>query len=267
MTRFLRTLTLPIVLCASGPADGQAPAPAPAVHTAAGVPDPAVEGLLARADAAWRRRDEPGQLDAIRKALDEAEKASPKDYGVLWRQSRLLFWSSDDPGLADDEKSQLGKKGWDYGERAAALNPNGVEGWYYAALGMGNYSLGIGVLKALGQGIEGKFKDRLGRAERIEADYHDAGIYNAWGRFYYKLPWPKYDAGKSESNLRKSLRVNPDNVRGRVYLAELYLKEDHPKEARKLLEEAAAHEPGSYDPPEERRYQKRARDLIAGLKG
>jgi hypothetical protein len=219
--------------------------------------------LLARSDAAWMQRDEPGKLDAIRADLEAAQRAAPDDYGVVWRLSRLYFWLSDDLALPDDEKSKLGKKGWELGDRASSVNPQGAEGWFYAAGGMGNYSLGIGILNALAQGIEGKFRERLSKAESIDPGFNSGGISNAWGRFYFKLPWPKYDAKKSESSLRKAIKMNLDNVRARVYLAELYLKENHPKEARKLLEEAIAHEPGRYDGPEERRYQRRAKDLLA----
>lgn len=223
-------------------------------------------GLLARADAQWPERDQPGVLDRIRSELEQAQKLAPDDYGVLWRLARLDFWVSDDPKLSDDEKSRIGKRAWELGDRAAAINPNGVEGWYFGALGMGNYSLGIGILKALGEGIEGKFKERLSKAEQIDPKYQEGGIYNAWGRFYFKLPWPKYDAKKSEQNLRKAIQVNPANVRARVFLSELYTKEGHPKEARKLLEEALAREPGAYDAPEERRSQQRARELLAEMK-
>jgi len=231
----------------------------------AATPAPAadVQALVARADAAWPKRDDPGELEIIRSALAQAERAAPDEYGVLWRLSRLYFWESDDLKLPDDEKSKLGRRGWDYGDRATVANPKGVEGWFYAAGGMGNYSLGIGILNALRQGIEGKFRERLSKAEAIAPGYNSGGIFNAWGRFYFKLPWPKYDSHKSESNLRRAIKMNPDNVRARVYLAELYLKEDHPKEARKLLEEATDHPPGRYDGPEERRYQGRAKELLA----
>jgi hypothetical protein len=90
-------------------------------------------------------------------------------------------------------------------------------------------------------------------------------VYVAWGRFHYELPWPKYDPRESERMLIRGLTVNPENVRGRLYLAELYLKERHPGEARKLLALAAAHRPGSYDEPEERRARGRARKLLATM--
>lgn len=230
-----------------------------------GQEDVEVQSLLAQVDEAWMWRDEPGVVDAIRSKLEQAEKVAPNDYGVLWHLAQLYFWLSDDPSLKDDEKSQLGKKSWDYGDRATAVNPGRVEGWYFAAVGMGNYSLGIGVLKALGQGIEGKFRERLSKAESIDPNYFSGGIFTAWGRFYFELPWPKYDARKSEQMVRKALRVNPDNLRSRVYLAELYQKEGHPTEAHKLLQEAIARQPGTYDPPEERRSQQLARDLLAHM--
>jgi tetratricopeptide (TPR) repeat protein len=240
-----------------------ADAQAPAAGARAGKD---VAALLSRCDAQWNARDEPGVLDQLRAELQQARQLAPDDYGVLWRFARLDFWVSDDPKLPDGDKSRLGKEAWELADRATAVNPNGVEGWYFAALGMGNYSLGIGILKALGEGIEGKFRERLSKAEKIDPKYQEGGVYNAWGRFYFKLPWPKYDARKSEQNLLKAIQVNPANVRGRVFLAELYKKEGHPKEARKLLEEALAHEPGAYDAPEERRSQARARELLAELK-
>jgi tetratricopeptide (TPR) repeat protein len=117
----------------------------------------------------------------------------------------------------------------------------------------------------LGERATPESRARLSKAESIDTRYFSGGIFTAWGRFYFKLPWPKYDARHSEQMLRKALRVNPDNVRARVFLAELYEKEGHPREARKLLQEAIAHQPGSYDPPEERWAQRLARDVLAQM--
>jgi hypothetical protein len=233
---------------------------------ATGAPNAEVAALLAQADDAYAHRDEPGRIEAMREALDRAEKASPNDYGVLWRQARMYFWISDDPKMTSDEKSRLGKRAWEYGDRAAAVNPNGVEGWYFGAVGMGNYSLGIGILKALSEGIEGKYRERLSKAEKIDPKFLNGGIYTAWGRFYFKLPWPKYDARRSEQALLKSIEINPEQIRAKVYLADLYAKEGHEKEAWALLQEAAAHKPGSYDPPEERRAQAEARKQLESMK-
>jgi tetratricopeptide (TPR) repeat protein len=224
---------------------------------------PELRALLARADAAYRDRARAGELDAAREALAEAEKGAPDDFEVLWRLARLHFWLSDDPALGGGEKSRLGKRAWDYGERAIRADPERVEGWHYAAAGMGNYALGIGIFSALRQGIEKKFKDRLSRAERIAPDFERGAIQTAWGRFYMKLPWPKRDAKRSERALRAALAKNPDNVRAHVYLAELYREEGKPEKARVELRSAAADAPARYDEAEERRYRDVARHMLA----
>lgn len=220
-------------------------------------------GLVAEADAAWPRRDEAGAIEAIREKLAAAERAAPEDYEVLWRQARLHFWLADDPRLAKREKSRLGKIAWEYGDRATRANPERVEGWNYAAAGVGNYALGIGIFAALRQGIEGEFKERLSRAERIDPEFEGGAIQTAWGRFWYELPWPKYSASRSRKALQEALRKNPDNVRARVYLADLGFKQDEPERARAELEKAVAHPPGRYDAPEERRWQDVARSMLA----
>ncbi len=237
----------------------------PAAHAlaqgapAASASQPGVKPLLASVDDEWARRDVPGAVDAMRARLLEAERLAPNDYEVLWRQARLYFWLADEPSLPKKEKSRLGKVSWQYGDRAAAANPARVEGWNYAAAGMGNYALGVGIFTALRQGLERKFTDRLGSATRIDPRFEDGAIQTAWGRFWYELPWPKYDARKSRHALEDALKLNPDNVRAHVYLADVLEKEDHPAEARAHLERAVANPPGRYDAPEERRWQAVAR--------
>jgi hypothetical protein len=219
--------------------------------------------LLRELEASYSHRDDPQQLAAHRAKLAEAEKLAPNDYEVLWRQARIHFWLADDPNIASKEKSRLGKAAWEYGDRATAANPARVEGWHFAAGGVGSYALGIGVLTALRQGIEGKFKDRLSHAEQIDPNFQNGAIQTAWGRFWYELPWPKYDARKSRSSLEAALKKNPDNVRAHVYLAELNLKEDFADGWRFELQRAIASPPGRYDAPEERRWQEVARRMLA----
>jgi tetratricopeptide (TPR) repeat protein len=235
---------------------------------AAGVPPSApadLAALLARADAAYVVRDEPGQLEAVGLALEEASRIAPEHAAVLWRQARLETWRSEDPAIPDSKRSELGKKAWLLGERALAADPRLVEGWFYAMSGMGSYSLGIGILSALAQGIEGKFKDRLTQAERIDPGFMGGAIQVAWGRFWFKLPWPKHDAEKSLRAFRLALAQNPDSVRARVYLGDLHLDEGRTAEARAEYQAALAKPPGRYDPPEERRWQGVAREALEKL--
>jgi tetratricopeptide (TPR) repeat protein len=262
LDRMLRIVIIAAVVLPAA-ALSQAAAAADAARQAAAPAGRAPEALLAEIDAKYRERDAPGAMERMGAKLEDAEKRWPGDYEVLWRLARHYFWLADAPEIEKNEKSRLGKIAWQYGDRATAADPDRVEGWNFAAAGMGNYALGIGIFSALRQGIEGKFKERLSRAEKIDPGFEGGAIHTAWGRFWYELPWPKYSAKRSRRSLKEALRLNPDNVRARVYLAELHLKEGKADAARPELEKAVANPPGRYDPPEERRWQAVARRLLA----
>jgi hypothetical protein len=273
---------LATILLAAPPAGAQAPAapapaatpapvaaPAPAATPAAAAPAPSspeLAALLAEVDANWVIRDQPGKMDVDLALLEKARKIAPDDYEVLWRMARHYYWLADDPSISNEEKARLGKLTWEWSDRANQANPARVEGWFYGSAGVGMYSLGISIVRALLDGMESKYLDRLKKSQAADPSYYGYGGDVSWGRYYYELPWPKYDGEKSEIAFRKALGKAPYNLRAKVYLAELYMKEDHPVEARKLLDAVIAAKPGAYDPPEERRAQGLARAALEKLK-
>lgn len=243
-----------------GAVDARPPSGPGAVAPPAGPPP--VAQLVERIDELHKRRDDKAAFAEEQALAQQALSRAPQEYEVLWRAARVAFWASDDTSRGNDERSRIGKDGWDLAERAIAANPNRVEGPYWAAVCMGNYALGLGVVKALAMGMEGKFRERLSRAEQLDARYEHGGIATAWGRFFAKLPWPKRDRGEAERRLRRALEINPYSLRARVYLAGVYLDDDRPADAKRLLDEVSAAAPGRYDPPEERRAKGMGADLI-----
>jgi len=201
----------------------------------------------------WKRRDDPAVMVEAKQILDDALLRNPDDYGLLWRAAAWHFWKSDEPGAPKEEKAHHGKLGWDLAEKAVARNPNDAAGHFWAAVTMGNYSLGLGIVRAISQGIEGKFRHHIGEAERLDPRYGKGAIQNAWGGYYLTLPWPKRDVKKAAEYLGKALVINPYNLRTRVFMAQLNLREDRPAEAKRLLDEVLGATPGKYDPPEEKR--------------
>ena len=267
-----RTVSALLLLLAAPVARAQAPStpPAPAAAAApaaqAAAASPELAALLAEIEANWVVRDTPGKMDLDLALLQKAEKIAPGDYEVLWRFARHYYWLADDPAISGDEKARLGKLTWDWSDRATQANPARVEGWFYGSAGVGMYSIGISIIKALLDGMESKYLDRLKKSQAADPAYYGHGGDVSWGRYWYELPWPKYDGEKSELAFRKALRSSPTNLRAKVYLAELYLKEDHPVEAKKLLDAVLAAKVGAYDPPEERRAQELARAALAQIK-
>jgi tetratricopeptide (TPR) repeat protein len=230
--------------------------------TVAAAAPASLAAVLLRIDELHKRRDDRAAWAEEQTLVKSSLARAPQDYGVLWRAARLYFWLSDDVAFGNDQRSRWGKYGWDLAERAVALNPNQVAGHYWAAVCMGNYALGLGVVKALSQGMEGKFRTRLSRAAQLDPLFEHGAIEIAWGRFFDKLPWPKRDRGQAEQHLRRAIELNPSSLRARVYLASSYLDQDRAAEAKKLLDEVnAAPSAGRYDPPEERR----SKALAAGL--
>ncbi len=223
---------------------------------------PDLAATLGQIDGLHHRRDDPAALADERRLVEQALGRAPQDYEVLWRAARFYFWLSDDPGAAAEARSGLGKTGWDIAERAISANAGQPDGYYWAAVNMGSYALGLGVVKALTLGLEAKFKSRLGRAGQLAPGYQNGGIDVAWGRFYEKLPWPKRDRKQAEAHLRRVLgQLNKNNLRARVYLADTLAHDNRAAEAKKLLDEVAAAPVGRYDAPEERR----AKALGVGL--
>ena len=249
---------------AAGVRDGEASraTPHPASRDAGALSSAApLPSVLARIDELHRRRDDKVAFAEEQRLVQAGLARAPHDYELLWRAARFYFWASDDPGLPRDQRSRWGKDGWDIAEHAIAVNPNDVAGYYWAAVNMGNYALGLGVVKALASGLEEKFRARLGKAAALNDGYEWGGIETAWGRFFDKLPWPKRDRKQAEEHLRRALQINPLALRARLYLGILYLESDRAREAKRVLDEVAAAPAGRYDAPEERR----AKAMAAGL--
>jgi tetratricopeptide (TPR) repeat protein len=256
MLAAMRALALlSLALTASVAAD----LPASAAET--GVP-----ALLARLDGLHARRDDSAALAEAQRLTAAALAQAPNDYGVLWRAARVTFTVSDVPGRPTDERSRLGKQAYDYAQRAIAANPNDVAGYYWAVLGIGSYAEGMGVMRAIANGIEGKFRRPLERATALDESYDHGSIPVIWAAYYLELPWPKRDRDKAAQEIKRALAINPANLRARLYQARIYKDTDHPVEAKAELAQIAAAPVGRYDAPEERRVKKEAAEMAATLR-
>jgi hypothetical protein len=202
-------------------------------------------------DQLFAQRDQPGMTDKLLTGLDAALQKDPKDYGLLWRKARIVQWQAD--GETDsDKKKLLGKQCWATSDEALAAKPGGMEASYYGSVCIGAYSQAVGILKALGEGLEGKFNERLDRAIAADPKFMGCAPLIAKGRYYYELPWPKRDLDKSVEFLKKAETGCPTSLRAPLYLAETELKKDGAMSALVALNPAIK---GGvdYDPPEGKR--------------
>ena len=217
----------------------------------AGPPSAPEASAFAEMDGLWLHRDEPGVQEQLLKLTADGASSHPADFGYLWRAARIRLWAAD--GEMDNEKKKaLGQATWEYGDKAARAKPGAVEGYYFAAAGIGSYSQAVGILNALGQGLESKFNERLDKAINIDPKFAHAAPPAVKGRYYWELPWPKRNLGKSADWLKKALVQDPNALRAMAWLAETQWTDGDKTAARATL---ARLDQGSLpdDPAEERR--------------
>jgi cytochrome c-type biogenesis protein CcmH/NrfG len=214
-------------------------------------------------DALYARRNDAAAVKQLDEALQKALQSAPEDYEVLWRAARLRQWQAD--GSTDAKvKKNLGKQTWELGDRARKVAPERVEGQYFAAVGIGSYSQAVGILTALGEGLESKYNERLDAALKLDPAFEGCGPLLAKGRYYYELPWPKRDLKKSASLFQKATAKHPEQLRAWLYLAETLLADGEEKQAHEAILKVSQGSVG-YDPAEGQRVQQWAKKVQAAI--
>jgi hypothetical protein len=210
-----------------------------------------------------------GTLESRKKALDlclEAVKKAPEDYRANWMAARACreyankVKRSERQGWEDVCK-EYGKKGMNFAEKATQINPNGVEGYYWYGTNVGIYSDGTGIMTALKEGLKNKTQENFETAYKIDKLYSKGGPIIALGRFWYVLPWPLNDKGKSMEYFREFQATefyrDPETVEFNVYFAELLMDSWGTKdEAKALLQDVAKLSDDPY-------WNKKAKELLA----
>lgn len=222
-------------------------------------PGPASADFVGTLDAHWLTRDQDASIAATNAAIRDGLRASPADYGILWRAARFRWWTADGE-TSEKAKRMAAKEGWNYAKRAVEVNPEGAEGHYYVALSIGAYSQAVGILKALTDGLEGQFVENLDLALQRHEAFDRCGGRRAKGRYYWELPWPKRDLKKSREELAKAIAMNPEHLRNDFYLAQTLLKDGDAKGAKAAIDRVLTGSP-DFDPPEARRVKAWARPV------
>ena len=139
-------------------------------------------------DEAWMNREDLQGENSILNFV-QSNPPLPEDFEVCWRVSRLVYFIGNfglGRKLTQDEHLQVFELGFKAGAIAKKLEPKKVEGYYWYAINLGEYSLNKGLLTALTTATEAR--DALLEAAKIDPHYHWAGPYRILGRYYQDLP-------------------------------------------------------------------------------
>jgi hypothetical protein len=183
----------------------------------------------------------------------------PQAFDAAWKLARADYWLG---GHAPQkEQRAFFEEGIEAGRKAAALQPNRPEGYFWMAANMGALAESFG----LRAGIKYRkaIKDALETVLRLDPAFQQGSADRALGRWYYKVPGLFGGShALAEQHLRESLKYNPNSTASHFFLAELLLNDGRKAEARAELQKMLD---APLDPdwaPEDREFKEKARSLL-----
>ena len=220
------------------------------------------QSVQQRWDELWAKRETADAQNELARIAKAELAKDPDSFDGNWRRASLLVWQADAAADGSELKAALGKLAWEAGDKAVAAKPDDVRGHYFAGTGLGLYSEGVGILTALSQGLEGKFRDRIQTALKIDKDFLDGGPQAVWGRYFFKLPWPKRNVSESIKVLSAAVEQHPGNLRAKLYLADSLAEDGKGAEAKKIAQEILD-APLQGDVPEKKRMKDLAKKWLS----
>jgi tetratricopeptide (TPR) repeat protein len=193
------------------------------------------DALVARGDKAFVKGDRgraPRSTWAAIGCYREALKVDPKHFEALWRLARAFMWLGEQSSSSADHR-RLGWKGYGYALRAIQVDQRRVEGHFWAALCIGEYAKGLGVISAIRQGIERRFRGYLDASMRIDRSYDEGGPDRIYALYWHSLPWPLRDNKKSLYHFRRSLGYSRTNPFTHLYYGKVLAAESQEAKARR----------------------------------
>lgn len=255
MRRFVFAAVMAIMMTAMAlPALAQ---DAPAAQAAVQSPDE----MFQESDNLWKKRNTGGNGQKSFDVAEAALKAGGNEFDARWRMARGAFWVAE---RTNDKKLKetMGWRGYEEGLKASKLQPGRVEGYYFGVISLGQYSIAIGVLKAIGKGVKGKFESMGNKAVAVNAKFDFGGPDRAMGVYWRDLPKIVRDLGKAEKHIKASIANGDVKIRSHFYLAEIYLMTDRRDLARTELEKCSEMDPGAEDYADGVLFKKNCADLL-----
>jgi tetratricopeptide (TPR) repeat protein len=105
--------------------------------------------LLREGDLLWQARAEEGKALSSIDAYQRVLAIDDDNYEACWKIARSYFFLGDALPETDemrDRHREMGERGMPYAKKALGMNPGGIEGHYYYALCIAEYSIGISIV-------------------------------------------------------------------------------------------------------------------------
>jgi tetratricopeptide (TPR) repeat protein len=223
---------------------------------------------MREADLLWEYREEAGKVEAAIDIYKKVLSVNEENYEACWKIARAYSSLGDRrPGTKETKniRKETGRESMLFAKKALELQPHALEGNYYYAFSLSQYSIGVGSFMTITKGLDRKFEKHMNIAYNLNKYYDNAGPLRGLGRYYYYLPWPKKDLKKSIQYLKEAVAYTPNNIRSHVYLAESYLELGKNQLARTYLQKAVNTSPDLKQEVDAKRWKERAEELLITL--
>jgi tetratricopeptide (TPR) repeat protein len=185
---------------------------------------------------------QPRTLTSVANAasqLEQAAQALTDDYTTQWQAAQAFEFLSENETRVELRRTSA-RRGIVLARRARAVKPDGVEGYYWYALNVGELA---DVDRTYGLDAVSEMEAALKRAVELDERYDYAGPLRVLGILHLRTPQPPASIGsprKGLQSLRRAVELFPDYPENYLYLAEALHdngRTDEAKEAlRKVLE-------------------------------
>ncbi len=232
-----------------------------------------------KGDILWNQRDDEEKLRACIAFYEEIAAKWPKNEDVFIKLSHACFFLGSYYSIDKMGKKTMFSKGIKAGERAIEINPRSVGGNFWLAVNTGK----LGEVKGLVSSafLVLKLLKFMEIVEQENVTYYYGGYYRFWGKIIYETPkFLMVALGKSIQNkynkpggytkedqidiLQKAIKIEPNFLMNRIFLASSYIQLKKPEMAKRELENVINTPAGILQKvaPENRYWQSEAKKML-----
>lgn len=213
----------------------------------------ALQLVISEAERLYQSRHSRESSARAVRLLRSAQQRFPESHAVSLRLCRALYWEAYTEERREVQR-QLGEECLALADAAVARAPKDAHGHFARAMCMGALVQSVSPVTVLRRRLDIQVRDALLLTIALDPGFEKGIAHQALGRFFFEIPWPLRNVDESIRMYRRSLELNPHDIRTRVWLAEALAtksRKAHREEIGQLLQEALEAPVGRYDLPEE----------------
>ena len=250
-------ITIVITMYLQGGCSSKAVGEAPSPNTALSAPTE----TLAEADNLFKQREDLKKLAQAVQTLESA-RSSGQNFEVEWKLAKFSYFLAKRTNDKADSDS-LFESGRDAGKIAIRLNPDKPDGHFWYAANLGELARNNPV--TVGLGAVGDVRTAMERVIQLQPDYQNASAFDALGQIEYGTRLTTGDLNVAVEQYKKGIEVDPNNGNLYLHLAEAYIAQKKPDDAKQQLDALLKLKPDPDYALEHTETLEKAKKLLAGL--